>query len=195
MADGNGCWDCAVTLQCSSRFFIPVADDAKPPHPPTLEPTGPAPSLSELDSLQDPPKLKPISENKSLTQLQKRVVPDRELFEKQALERESRAFQRLLSDRGLNGLALPASHGPDSPCLGGVGRRTSVLFRKAKNGVKLQRGLDCPLENGEDHGQSGQRSPSRPAAERPARKRAQSRACSESDGEKSPRQAGQRGNS
>ncbi|XP_064030007.1 bromodomain and PHD finger-containing protein 3 isoform X2 [Pogoniulus pusillus] len=168
-------------------------DDAKPPHPPTLEPTGPAPSLSELDSLQDPPKLKPISENKSLTQLQKRVVPDRELFEKQALERESRAFQRLLSDRGLNGLALPSSHGPDSPCLGGVGRRTSVLFRKAKNGVKLQRGLDCPLENGEDHGQSGQRSPSRPAAERPARKRAQSRACSESDGEKSPRQAGQRG--
>ncbi|XP_027755685.1 bromodomain and PHD finger-containing protein 3 isoform X4 [Empidonax traillii] len=38
------------------------ADDAKPPHPPTLEPTGPAPSLSEMDSLQDPPTLKPISE-------------------------------------------------------------------------------------------------------------------------------------
>ncbi|XP_064491976.1 bromodomain and PHD finger-containing protein 3 isoform X3 [Pseudopipra pipra] len=38
------------------------ADDAKPPHPPTLEPTGPVPSLSELDSLQDPPTLKPISE-------------------------------------------------------------------------------------------------------------------------------------
>ncbi|XP_064491977.1 bromodomain and PHD finger-containing protein 3 isoform X4 [Pseudopipra pipra] len=37
-------------------------DDAKPPHPPTLEPTGPVPSLSELDSLQDPPTLKPISE-------------------------------------------------------------------------------------------------------------------------------------
>ncbi|NXF85588.1 BRPF3 protein, partial [Eubucco bourcierii] len=168
-------------------------DDAKPPHPPTLEPTGPAPALSELDSLQDPPKLKPISESKSLTQLQKRMVPDRELFEKQALEQESRAFQRLLSDRGLNGLALPPSNSPDSPCLGGVGRRTSVLFRKAKNGVKLQRSLDCSLENGEDHGKSGQCSPARPAAERPARKRAQSRACSESDGEKSPRQAGQRG--
>ncbi|XP_050182849.1 bromodomain and PHD finger-containing protein 3 isoform X6 [Myiozetetes cayanensis] len=37
-------------------------DDAKPPQPPTLEPTGPAPSLSEMDSLQDPPTLKPISE-------------------------------------------------------------------------------------------------------------------------------------
>ncbi|NXG43612.1 BRPF3 protein, partial [Psilopogon haemacephalus] len=169
------------------------ADDAKPPHPPTLEPTGPAPSLSELDSLQDPPKLKPISESKSVAQLQKRMVADRELFEKQALERESRAFQRLLSDRGLNGLALPTPSSPDSPCLRGVGRRTSVLFRKAKNGVKLQRGLDCSLENGEEHGQSGQHSPARPAAERPARKRAQGRACSESDGEKSPRQAGQRG--
>ncbi|XP_068015585.1 bromodomain and PHD finger-containing protein 3 isoform X2 [Melanerpes formicivorus] len=168
-------------------------DDTKPPHPPTLEPTGPAPSLSELDSLQDPPKLKPISESKSLNQLQKRMVSDRELFEKQALERESEAFQRLLSDRGLNGLALPPPDSPDSPCLGGVGRRTSVLFKKAKNGVKLQRGLDCSLENGEDRGQSGQRTSARSAAERPARKRTQSRACGDGDGEKSPRQAGQRG--
>ncbi|KFW62813.1 Bromodomain and PHD finger-containing protein 3, partial [Pygoscelis adeliae] len=170
-------------------------DDAKPPHPPTLEPTGPAPSLSELDSLQDPPTLKPISESKSLNQLQKRVMSDRELFDKKALQRESQAFQRLLSDNGLNGLALPPADTPASPPFPGVGRRTSVLFKKAKNGVKLQRGLDCSLENGEDHGQSGQLSPSRPDGERQARKRPQSRTCSESDGEKSPRQAGQRGNS
>ncbi|KFM03277.1 Bromodomain and PHD finger-containing protein 3, partial [Aptenodytes forsteri] len=168
-------------------------DDAKPPHPPTLEPTGPAPSLSELDSLQDPPTLKPISESKSLNQLQKRVMSDRELFDKKALQRESQAFQRLLSDNGLNGLALPPADTPASPPFSGVGRRTSVLFKKAKNGVKLQRGLDCSLENGEDHGQSGQLSPSRPDGERQARKRPQSRTCSESDGEKSPRQAGQRG--
>ncbi|KFO92793.1 Bromodomain and PHD finger-containing protein 3, partial [Buceros rhinoceros silvestris] len=168
-------------------------DDAKPPHPPTLEPTGPAPNLSELDSLQDPPKLKPISESKSLNQLQKKVVADRELFDKKALQRESQAFQRLLSDNGLNGLALPPADTPASPPFSGVGRRTSVLFKKAKNGVKLQRGLDCSLENGEDHGQSGQLSPSRPDGERQVRKRPQSRTCSESDGEKSPRQAGQRG--
>ncbi|NXN13881.1 BRPF3 protein, partial [Indicator maculatus] len=177
-------------LEKTTREGEEEGEKAKPPHPPTLEPTGPAPSLSELDSLQDPPKLKPISDSKSLNQLQKRKVSDRELFEKQALERESKASQRLLSDRGLNGLALPPPDSPDSPCLGGVGRRTSVLFKKAKNGVKLQRGLDCSLENGEDR---GQRSPARPAAERPARKRTQSRACSDSDGEKSPRQAGQRG--
>ncbi|NXD65629.1 BRPF3 protein, partial [Eolophus roseicapillus] len=164
------------------------ADDSKPPHPPTLEPTGPAPSLSELDSLQDPPKLKPISESKSLNQLQKRVVLDRELFDKKALQRESQAFQRLLSDNGLNGLALPPADTPSNPAFSGVGRRTSVLFKKAKNGVKLQRGLDCSLENGEDQ----QLSPSRPDGEQQARKRPQSRTCSESDGEKSPRQAGQK---
>ncbi|KFP54970.1 Bromodomain and PHD finger-containing protein 3, partial [Cathartes aura] len=168
-------------------------DDAKPPHPPTLEPTGPAPSLSELDSLQDPPTLKPISESKSLNQLHKRVMSDRELFDKKALQRESQAFQRLLSDNGLNGLALPPADTPASPPFSGVGRRTSVLFKKAKNGVKLQRGLDCSLENGEDHGQSGQLSPSHPDGERQARKRPHSRTCSESDGEKSPRQAGQTG--
>ncbi|KGL98624.1 Bromodomain and PHD finger-containing protein 3, partial [Charadrius vociferus] len=168
-------------------------DDAKPPHPPTLEPTGPAPSLSELDSLQDPPTLKPISESKSLNQLQKKVMSDRELFDKKALQRESQAFQRLLSDNGLNGLALPPADTPASPPFSGVGRRTSVLFKKAKNGVKLQRGLDCSLENGEDHGQSGQLSPSHPGGERQARKRPQSRTCSESNGEKTPRQAGQRG--
>ncbi|XP_030898753.2 bromodomain and PHD finger-containing protein 3 isoform X1 [Melopsittacus undulatus] len=165
------------------------ADDSKPPHPPTLEPTGPVPSLSELDSLQDPPKLKPISESKSLNQLQKRVVLNRELFDKKALQRESQAFQRLLSDNGLNGLALPPADTPSSPAFSGVGRRTSVLFKKAKNGVKLQRGLDCSLENGEDQ----QLSPSRPDGEQQARKRLQSRTCSESDGEKSPRQAGQKG--
>ncbi|XP_061869730.1 bromodomain and PHD finger-containing protein 3 isoform X4 [Colius striatus] len=168
-------------------------DDAKSRHPPTLEPTGPAPSLSDLDSLQDPPTLRPISDSKSLNQLQKRVMSDRELFEKKALQRESEAFQRLLSDNGLNGLALPPTEPPASPPLSGVGRRTSVLFRKAKNGVKLQRGLECSLENGEEHGQRGQRSPSRPDGERQGRKRPQSRSCNESDGERSPRQAGQKG--
>ncbi|XP_017691252.1 PREDICTED: bromodomain and PHD finger-containing protein 3 isoform X1 [Lepidothrix coronata] len=169
------------------------ADDAKPPHPPTLEPTGPVPSLSELDSLQDPPTLKPISESKSLNQLQKRVVLDRELFDKKALQRESQAFQRLLTNNSLNGLALSPADTPASPSFSSVGRRTSVLFKKAKNGVKLQRGLDCSLENREDCRQSGQLSPSCPDGERQARKRPQSRTCNESNREKSPRQAGQRG--
>ncbi|KAM4885111.1 bromodomain and PHD finger-containing protein 3 isoform 3-T3 [Sylvia borin] len=168
-------------------------DGAKLPQPPTLEPTGPAPTLSELDSLQEPPTLKPISESRSLNQLPRRMVSDRELFDKKALQQESQAFQRLLSNNGLNGLALPAADSPASPALSSVGRRTSVLFKKAKNGVKLQRGLECSLENGEEHRQGGQRSPSCPDGERQARKRPQGRSCSDSSGEKSPRQAAQRG--
>ncbi|NXP41453.1 BRPF3 protein, partial [Leiothrix lutea] len=168
-------------------------DGAKLPQPPTLEPTGPAPTLSELDSLQDPPTLKPISDSRPLNQLPRRMVSDRELFDKKTLQQESQAFQRLLSNNGLNGLALPPADSPASPALSSVGRRTSVLFKKAKNGVKLQRGLECSLENGEEHRQSGQRSPSCPDGERQARKRPQSRSCSDSSGEKSPRQAAQRG--
>uniref|UniRef100_A0A8C9EYI5 Bromodomain and PHD finger containing 3 n=1 Tax=Pavo cristatus TaxID=9049 RepID=A0A8C9EYI5_PAVCR len=168
-------------------------DDAKLPHPPTLEPTGPAPSFSELESLQDPPKLKPIHDSKSLNQLQKKVMSDRDFFDKKALQRESQAFQRLLSDNSLNGLALPPADTLASPPSSGVGRRTSVLFKKAKNGIKLQKGLDCSLENGEDYEQSEQLSASCANGERQTRKRPQSRNYSESNGEKSPRQAGQRG--
>uniref|UniRef100_A0A8D2MPW2 Bromodomain and PHD finger containing 3 n=1 Tax=Zonotrichia albicollis TaxID=44394 RepID=A0A8D2MPW2_ZONAL len=146
-------------------------DGGKLPYPPTLEPTGPAPNLSELDSLQDPPTLKPISESRPLNQLQRRMVSDRELFDKKALQQESQAFQRLLSNNGLNGLALPPADSPASPALSSVGRRTSVLFKKAKNGVKLQRGLECSLENGEEHRQGGQHSPPCPDGERQARKR------------------------
>uniref|UniRef100_G1MQA7 Bromodomain and PHD finger containing 3 n=2 Tax=Meleagris gallopavo TaxID=9103 RepID=G1MQA7_MELGA len=165
-------------------------DDAKLPHPPTLEPTGPAPSFSDLESLQDPPKLKPIHDSKTLNQLQKKVLSDRDFFDKKALQRESQAFQRLLSDSSLNGLTLPPADSLMSPPFSGVGRRTSVLFKKAKNGVKLQKGLDCSLENGEDHEQL---LPSCANGERQTRKRPQGRNYSESNGEKSPRQAGQRG--
>ncbi|XP_025908992.1 bromodomain and PHD finger-containing protein 3 [Nothoprocta perdicaria] len=153
-------------------------DEARLRHPPTLEPTGPVPSLSELDSLQEPPMLKPIHESGSLGVPPKRVVADGELFDRATLQRESQAFQRLLSDNGLNGLALPdAAAGPP---FSGVGRRTSVLFKKAKNGVKLQRGLEGSLENGEE-------------AARPARKRPRSGSCSESDGERSPGRAARAG--
>uniref|UniRef100_A0A8C7EB53 Bromodomain and PHD finger containing 3 n=1 Tax=Nothoprocta perdicaria TaxID=30464 RepID=A0A8C7EB53_NOTPE len=152
--------------------------EARLRHPPTLEPTGPVPSLSELDSLQEPPMLKPIHESGSLGVPPKRVVADGELFDRATLQRESQAFQRLLSDNGLNGLALPdAAAGPP---FSGVGRRTSVLFKKAKNGVKLQRGLEGSLENGEE-------------AARPARKRPRSGSCSESDGERSPGRAARAG--
>ncbi|XP_038605382.1 bromodomain and PHD finger-containing protein 3 isoform X2 [Tachyglossus aculeatus] len=174
-------------------------DDAKLPHPPTLEPTGPVPTLSELDSLQDPPTLKPVSEGKGPSRPAKRGKTDGELATKpppplpppRPPPRGSQPFQRLLGDRGLNGLSVPAPDAPAGPPLSGVGRRTSVLFKKAKNGVKLPRSPDGGLENGEDHSPPGL--PVSPApgveAERRSRKRPRSRSGSESDGEKSPRRA------
>lgn len=52
-----------------------------------------------------------------------------------------------------NGLPEPGGGGggggpPPRPTTGGVGRRTSVLFKKAKNGAKLFRDRDNPLVNG-----------------------------------------------
>lgn len=45
-----------------------------------------------------------------------------------------------------NGLPEPST--PPRPTTAGVGRRTSVLFKKAKNGAKLFRERDGPLLNG-----------------------------------------------
>ncbi|PNJ88835.1 BRPF3 isoform 12, partial [Pongo abelii] len=165
-------------------------DDSKLPPPPTLEPTGPAPSLSEQESPPEPPTLKPINDSKPPGRfLKPRKVEEDELLEKSPLQLGSEPLQRLLSDNGINRLSLMAPDTPAGTPLSGVGRRTSVLFKKAKNGVKLQRSPDRVLENGEDHGVAG--SPASPASieeERHSQKRPRSRSCSESEGERSPQQ-------
>lgn len=51
----------------------------------------------------------------------------------------------------LNGVSNTES--PTRPVSGGVGRRTSILFRKAKNGAKLHRDKDNQLQNGESRTQ------------------------------------------
>ncbi|XP_078500473.1 bromodomain and PHD finger-containing protein 3 isoform X1 [Lissotriton helveticus] len=162
------------------------AGDTKPPMPPMLEPTGPAPTLSDVDSHQDPPTLKPISESRPLNRLQKRLKSDSQLCKKKTVQRGSANFQRLLSDNGINGLALQAEDAFSGSPFCGVGRRTSVLFKKGKNGVKQQRSLDCAIENGEDFSQMGQLSPSSmEEGEQHCRKHPESRSCSESDEETS----------
>ncbi|XP_023068416.1 bromodomain and PHD finger-containing protein 3 isoform X2 [Piliocolobus tephrosceles] len=165
-------------------------DDSKLPPPPTLEPTGPAPSLSEQESPPEPPTLKPINDSKPPSRfLKPRKVEEDELLEKSPLQLGSEPLQRLLSDNGINRLSLMTPDTPGGTPLSGVGRRTSVLFKKAKNGVKLQRSPDRALENGEDHGVAG--SPASPASiedERHSRKRPRSGSCSESEGERSPQQ-------
>lgn len=172
-------------LECSSRFSFSLTDDSQLPAPPTLEPTGPAPSLSEQESPPDPPTLKPISDSKPSGRLPKpRKVDDEELLGDSALQLGSEPLQCLLSDNGADRLPLTNPDSPPGTPLGNVGRRTSVLFKKAKNGVKLQRGPDGTLENGED-------APASPASmeeEHCSRKRPRSQSCSDSEGERSPQQ-------
>lgn len=183
-------------LKCSSRFSFSLTDDSKMPPPPTLEPTGPAPSLSEQESPPDPPTLKPINDSKPPSRFPKpRKVEEDELLEKSPLQLGSEPLQRLLSDNGINRVSLMTPDtSPAGAPLSGVGRRTSVLFKKAKNGVKLQRSPDRALENGEDHGAVG--SPASPTSiedEQHSRKRPRSRSCSESEGERSPQQGEETG--
>ncbi|XP_014343588.1 bromodomain and PHD finger-containing protein 3 isoform X2 [Latimeria chalumnae] len=176
---------------------IPERDDSKTIPPPMLEPTGPAPSPSGSDSHKEPPTLKPVSESRPHNRMQKRLKSDSDLLNSRTSRKESKAIQRLLSENSLNNrLALSATDmAPNSPSTDtapnspapGVGRRTSVLFKKAKNGVKLPKGGDGSVENGEDLMETEELPSSKPTKTRQAKKRPQSLSCSsESEGEKSP---------
>ncbi|XP_069797858.1 bromodomain and PHD finger-containing protein 3 isoform X2 [Narcine bancroftii] len=171
-------------------------EDSKSSLPPTLEPTGPAPSPSDSETHTDPPTLKPMSESRAQSRLHKRIKSDSDVLNRKTLQNEAlgpHTLQRLLSDSGVNGLALPTSD-TSTQSVNEVGRRTSVLFRKAKNGVKLQKGCGPLMENGDSQHQTEQlalnSSPgtlSKLQSLRQSRKRPQSLSCSsDSESEKSP---------
>ncbi|XP_007892453.1 bromodomain and PHD finger-containing protein 3 isoform X1 [Callorhinchus milii] len=172
-------------------------EDSKSSLPPTLEPTGPAPSPSGSETHTDPPTLKPVSEGRAHSRPHKRIKSDSEVLNKKTLQKDglgAQTLQHLLSDSAVNGLALPTSD-TATQSVSEVGRRTSVLFRKAKNGVKLQKGSGQPVENGDSQHQTEQlalnTSPpgtlSKLQSLRQSRKRPQSLSCSsDSESEKSP---------
>ncbi|XP_059806402.1 bromodomain and PHD finger-containing protein 3 isoform X1 [Hypanus sabinus] len=169
--------------------------DSKSSLPPTLEPTGPAPSPSDSETHTDPPTLKPVSESRAQSRLHKRIKSDSDILNRKTLQTEAlgaHTLQRLLSDSGVNGLALPTSDS-SAQSVNEVGRRTSVLFRKAKNGVKLQKGCGQLMENGDSQHQTEQLALntsgtlSKLQSLRQSRKRPQSLSCSsDSESEKSP---------
>uniref|UniRef100_A0A8C6T375 Bromodomain and PHD finger containing, 3b n=1 Tax=Neogobius melanostomus TaxID=47308 RepID=A0A8C6T375_9GOBI len=98
--------------------------------PPTLEPTGPAPPPRLGDDSLEPPTLKPITREPPPSP----TAPDS----------SPHAAQRNGDQR-----AAPLTT-PPRPTTGGVGRRTSVLFKKAKNGAKLFRERENPVLNGKE---------------------------------------------
>lgn len=130
--------------------FSRPPEDFKSSSPPTLEPTEPAPPPRQGDMPLEPPTLRPITgEPQSPDWPRKRLRLDQDLSDRRH-GREPPASPPPASHAdgraAVNGLPEPGS--PPRVSTGGVGRRTSVLFKKAKNGAKLFRERDGPVPNG-----------------------------------------------
>ncbi|XP_034445601.1 bromodomain and PHD finger-containing protein 3 isoform X1 [Hippoglossus hippoglossus] len=132
-------------------------EDLKSTSPPTLEPTGPAPPPRRGDAQLEPPTLRPITgEPLSPSWPCKRLKMDSDLSDSateninctKTQERQALSPPVLHSERQAVANGLPEPGAPPRPTTGGVGRRTSVLFKKAKNGAKLFRDRENTLLNG-----------------------------------------------
>lgn len=142
------------------KMFPPISrlsEDFKSSSPPTLEPTGPAPPPRQGDMPLEPPTLRPIT-----GELQcpgwpcKRPKLEDDLSDSAArninctnAQGQPASPPPILHMEGqavANG--LPELGSPRQVTTGGVGRRTSVLFKKAKNGAKLFRERDALFLNG-----------------------------------------------
>lgn len=131
-------------------------EDFKFTSPPTLEPTGPAPPPRLGDDSLEPPTLKPITREPPLSPSWacKRLKMDTDFSTDstqdnvctKAQERPQTPPPTLHNETVTNG--LPHLTTPPRPATEGVGRRTSVLFKKNKNGAKLFRERENPLLNG-----------------------------------------------
>lgn len=145
-----------------------VPDELKPASPPTLEPTGPTPPPRRGDTPLEPPTLRPITgEPQPPNWPRKRLKLDDDGADGASTAtaagnknctkaREQQASPPPIlhssgsSDGQVTANGLPEPGVTPRPATGGVGRRTSVLFKKAKNGAKLFRERDgsAPLLNG-----------------------------------------------
>uniref|UniRef100_A0A3B4X9U7 Bromodomain and PHD finger containing 3 n=1 Tax=Seriola lalandi dorsalis TaxID=1841481 RepID=A0A3B4X9U7_SERLL len=157
-------------------------EDLKSTSPPTLEPTGPAPPPRQGDAPLEPPTLRPITgEPQSPSWPCKRLKMDSDVSDgatenincTKMRERPASPPPSLHSEGQAVANGLPELSTPPRPTTGGVGRRTSVLFKKAKNGAKLFRDRDNPLMNGKGLQDENPRTPlpstnSGPPVETPA---------------------------
>ncbi|KAG7226876.1 hypothetical protein INR49_022171 [Caranx melampygus] len=132
-------------------------EDLKSTSPPTLEPTGPAPPPRPGDAPLEPPTLRPITGEPQFPSWPcKRLKMDSDLSDAatenvnctKTQERQGSPPPSLHSEGQAVANGLPELSALPRPTTGGVGRRTSVLFKKAKNGAKLFRDRDNPVVNG-----------------------------------------------
>uniref|UniRef100_A0A8C1NWJ3 Bromodomain and PHD finger containing, 3b n=1 Tax=Cyprinus carpio TaxID=7962 RepID=A0A8C1NWJ3_CYPCA len=154
-------------------------DDCKSTPPPMLEPTGLALSPPPADTHQEPPTLRPMTSDPRTSP----CPPKRLKFNSESQEAYSdpapvnsctKPEDRPPENKLINGLS--ATESPTRPATGGVGRRTSVLFKKAKNGAKLQREKDNQMQNGSRE-EAVSTDPD-PAHTPNSKQRARSRSCS-----------------
>uniref|UniRef100_A0A3P9KAY2 Bromodomain and PHD finger containing, 3b n=2 Tax=Oryzias latipes TaxID=8090 RepID=A0A3P9KAY2_ORYLA len=121
-------------------------EDLKSTSPPTLEPTGPAPPPRRGDAPLEPPTLRPITAEPPYWPSKRPKtdggVPSGPSHSSEVQEQAAAPREHLHRDGHV------ASNPPPCPPTGGVGRRTSVLFKKAKNGAKLFRERDRTLRHG-----------------------------------------------
>ncbi|XP_028850792.1 bromodomain and PHD finger-containing protein 3 isoform X2 [Denticeps clupeoides] len=131
-------------------------EDAKSTPPPTLEPSGLALTPPQGDAPQDPPTLRPMTADPRISsripKRMKLVADSQDEGPTPTTKNCTKAEEpthALHKDGGemVNGLSSPDTRTPPTPTTG-VGRRTSILFKKAKNGAKLQRDKDGQLQNG-----------------------------------------------
>ncbi|XP_047225250.1 bromodomain and PHD finger-containing protein 3 [Girardinichthys multiradiatus] len=143
--------------KAGSSFSSSDKDDLKSTSPPRLEPRGPSPPPRHGDAPLEPPTLRPMTgEAQSLTWACKRLKMDIDLSNStseninctKAQERCAAPPPTLHSEGQVVANGLPVLGTSSRPAAGGVGRRTSVLFKKAKNGAKLCRESDSPVLNG-----------------------------------------------
>ncbi|XP_077569613.1 bromodomain and PHD finger-containing protein 3 isoform X2 [Stigmatopora nigra] len=126
--------------------------DLKSTSPPTLEPTGPAPPPRLGDTPLEPPTLRPITKEpppSSWPRKRRKRLGDGESEPIGCTKAPETSPAKGFNTDGpvmSNGLSHPST--PTRTLSGGVGRRTSVLFKKAKNGAKIFR--DDPLPNGKE---------------------------------------------
>lgn len=134
-----------------------LPEDFKSSSPPTLEPTGPAPPPRQGDMPLEPPTLRPITgEPRSPGWPCKRPKLEDDLSDgtaqnincTSAQERPASPPPILHMEGQAAANGLPELGSPRQVTTGGVGRRTSVLFKKAKNGAKLFRERDGLFLNG-----------------------------------------------
>ncbi|XP_020560050.1 bromodomain and PHD finger-containing protein 3 isoform X2 [Oryzias latipes] len=121
-------------------------EDLKSTSPPTLEPTGPAPPPRRGDAPLEPPTLRPITAEPPYWPCKRPKtdggVPSGPSHSSEVQEQAAAPCEHLHREGHV------ASNPPPCPPTGGVGRRTSVLFKKAKNGAKLFRERDRTLRHG-----------------------------------------------